>query len=103
MPVFYFTGFYLISNINQYSPVNLIHLNVPIILRILFYLDTHSGFIRTLFRSAIFSKIGIIFLLFCDHLSHGFTHHFDAVSTINQPIHYRIGNCWVTNYVKPLF
>ena len=73
------------------------------LLRILFYLDTHSGFIRTLFRSAIFSKIGIIFLLFCDHLSHGFTHHFDAVSTINQAIHYCIGNCWVANYVKPLF
>ncbi|TCO02205.1 hypothetical protein EV194_1259, partial [Natronoflexus pectinivorans] len=31
-------------------------------LHILFYSDTHSGFIRTLFRSAFFSKIGINFL-----------------------------------------
>ena len=33
---------------------------------ILFYSDTHSGFIRTLFRSAIFSKIRLRQFLFFD-------------------------------------
>jgi len=49
---------------------DVVKMAVARILRILFYSDTHSGFIRTLFRSALFSKIGIIFLLFSHHFSH---------------------------------